>query len=593
MTPLHADRVNGNGHPRTAGASARWQLRTTRLTDTAELEQELGLTPLVARILAARGIDHPVQARRFFEPGLSLIHNPFEMDGMEAATRRILRAIESGERICVYGDYDVDGCTATAILCETFRWLQCPVDYHIPHRLNEGYGLSVEGMRLIHQRGAQVVISVDCGITAYDAAECARELGIDLIVTDHHEPGPHDPPAVAVLNPKRERCRYPFKGLSGAGVAFKLAHALLKRSRPESDEAREFLKSLLDLVALGTVADIVPLKGENRSLVTHGLARLRGTRRPGLLQLMDRARLNPARIDTESISFGLAPRLNAAGRTEHATFSVELLLSDDHKHARELARRLDEFNQNRRKIEQGILDEALAIIEAGAETAEWDMNGPVLVVANEGWHLGVLGIVASRLLSRFYKPTIVVTLGEQAGRGSGRSIPGFDLHAALTHCSEHLNQFGGHPMAAGLEVTPRRLAGFARQINEYARSTMPPEAARRLVTLDTEADAAELTLESVGQLAHMEPFGVDNPKPVVSVRDCVLIEQPRVMKERHLRLNVCGPDGRRLTAIGWGMAERFADLAEGTAVSLAGTPFINEWNGRTSVELELADVRVP
>jgi single-stranded-DNA-specific exonuclease len=434
--------------------------------------------------------------------------------------------------------------------------------------------------------GAQLVITVDCGVTAVEQARRARQLGVDLVITDHHEPGPVLPQAVAVINPKCRDCAYPNKALSGAGVAFKLAHALLRRLHPDADAAREFLKSLLDLVALGTVADIVPLTGENRSLVAHGLARLREGGRVGLTSLLGVAQVQPSRVDTTDISFAIAPRLNAAGRTEHAMFSVELLLASDPDQARSLALRLEEFNRSRRDIEQAMIEQALELLE-------WDEDDRVLVVAQEGWHPGVLGIVASRLQTQFYRPVIVIGIDGASAKGSGRSVPGFDLHDALAHCEDHLIQFGGHKMAAGMSIETGRIDAFRRAINAHARGVLSADDLRPLVEIDVRADARELTREAVASLAALAPFGADNPKPVVSLEGLALVEPPRALKDRHLKLTLAGPAGQTLAALGWGMASRLPEIPMGGAtLRLAGTPFLNTWNGRTSVELELKDFQV-
>ena len=546
-----------------------------------------GLPPLLAKILVARGLGDPACAERFLRPSLAHLYNPFDLKGMDEAVVRIEQALKNDEAIWIYGDYDVDGITATAILLLTLRELGKEAEYYIPHRLSEGYGLHMEAIEQLAQEGARLIITVDCGVTAVREAALARELGMDLIVTDHHEPGPELPPAVAVINPKQPGCAYPFKGLSGAGVAFKLAHALLKRLHPEEAGAREFLKSLLDLAALGTVADIVPLMDENRAIVTHGLSLLRLCKRTGLMHLMERAALSPSQLDATAISFVIAPRLNAAGRTEHAMFGVELLMTDDNQRARELARQLEGFNENRRDIEQSTVEEALVLLETGGED-------PVIVVSQEGWHQGVIGIVASRLLGQFYRPTIVIGMADGAvAKGSGRSIPGFDLLEALKACGEHLLQFGGHKMAAGLAIDPERIDAFRLAINEYARRVLPAEMMHPLVSIDADATPADLTAEVIGRLGELAPFGPENPKPVLALEGYRLIEEPRVLRGRHLKLHCASPDGRPLAALGWGMAGRLDELAgRRGALRLAGTPMLNTWNGRTSVELELKDFKV-
>ncbi|MCL5269824.1 MAG: single-stranded-DNA-specific exonuclease RecJ, partial [bacterium] len=378
-----------------------WRWRPSEPERVRALIRRTGMPPLMARILAARGLGDAEEARRFLSPVLGQLHDPFLMTDMEAAVDRICRALDRGEPIWIYGDYDVDGITATTILLLSLRELGCPADYYIPHRLSEGYGLNREAVDQLAQSGARLLITVDCGITSFAEAGRARQLGLDLIVSDHHEAEAQLPEACAVLNPKRTDCAYPCKVLSGAGVAFKLAHAILKRRHPDAAAAREFLKGLLDLVALGTVADMVPLVGENRPMVASGLARMRSAPRTGLLQLLDCAGVPPAGLDTTAISFCIAPRLNAAGRTQHAMYGVELLLTRDFREARDLAHKLENFNDDRRDIEKEILDQALAMIDLTAEDR-------VIVVAQEGWHAGVLGIVAARILNLYYRPQLIV-----------------------------------------------------------------------------------------------------------------------------------------------------------------------------------------
>ena len=566
--------------------ATRWEFRPADPAAQRRIEKEVGVPPLVARILAARGLDGPEEARRFLDPRLSGLHDPFELKGMEAAVERIARALRDGEAIQIYGDYDVDGITGTAILMLTLRELGAEVDYYIPHRLNEGYGINAEAIERLAAEGARLIISVDCGIRAVAEAEHARGLGVDLIITDHHEPGPELPDAVAVINPKQPGCDYPFKGLAGTGVAFKLAHGVLKRCHRDPAAARAFLTSLIDLVTLGTVADIVPLRGENRSLVAHGLGMLRATERPGLRQLMAVADYQPRKVDAGAIGFVLGPRLNAAGRTEHALHGVELLLSDDERHARDLATKLDGLNTRRRQIEQRILDEALALIEEQG-------TDKVIVVAQDEWHHGVLGIVAARILRLFYRPTIVLGVSEGKAKGSGRSIAGFDLHEALSSCDDHLEQYGGHTMAAGMSLDPDRIDAFRAAINAHADEVLDEATLRPLVMIDAPAKPSDLTEAGIEPLAALAPHGQDNPKPIVALDGYTLIESPRVLKDRHLKLQLAAPDGRPLTALAWGMIDRYGELTGHVEqLRLAGTPFINEWNGRRTVELELVDFKL-
>ena len=429
-------------------------------------------------------------------------------------------------------------------------------------------------------------MTVDCGITSVAEAQVARERGVDLIVTDHHEPGPELPDALAVINPKQPGCTYPSPDLAGAGVAFKLAHALLKRRHPDPERGKAFLKSLLDLVALGTVADIVPLVGENRSLVAHGLDCLRRARRTGVKCLCERAGLKIAQLSSGSISFGLAPRLNAAGRTEHAMFGAELLNCTDPHEARSLAERLETFNDQRRAIEQQTLEEAMA--ELAARAAD-----DVIVLAGEGWHPGVIGIVASRILGLVYRPTIIVALDGDRGKGSGRSVKGFDLHGALTACGEHLIQFGGHKMAAGMRIETDRLEAFRAAIISHAREVLRDEDRRPLLSIDAVAQPGDLDLENVRWLDRLAPHGMGNPKPLIVLENYQLVEDPYPLKHRHLKMHVATRGGHSMTVVGWNMAHRLDELdGYRGPIRLAGTPIINTWGGRSRVELELKDFQL-
>ncbi|MEN6625517.1 MAG: single-stranded-DNA-specific exonuclease RecJ [Candidatus Sumerlaeia bacterium] len=563
-------------------STLRWQLRPVDSRRSDVLAGELGVAPIVARILDARGLSDPDAARLFLNPSLRQIHSPYDLLGMDQAVERIGRAIRSGEKVWIWGDYDVDGITATAILMLTIQELGCPADYYIPHRVNEGYGLNPQALEQLAGEGATLIVTVDCGISAMAEARLARKLGVDLIITDHHEPGTELPDCAAVINPKQPGCNYPCKAISGSGVAFKLAHALLKSFHPDQDRAREFLKSLLDLVTLGTVADVVPLVGENRCLVSAGLERMREAPRLGIARLADVARLPKAKIDTGSIGFVLGPRLNAAGRTEHAVFAVELLLTREEKRARELAGKLDQFNENRRAIESETLAEAMKLIEPYRQDQ-------VLVVAQDGWHHGVLGIVASRIQSIFYRPVIAISVDSDVAKGSGRSIAGFDLYDALCQCGDCLEQYGGHRMAAGLSLAPDRIDRFREAINRHAGQVLTDDILTPAVDIDTEAEPAELTPEVVEQLAVMAPHGIENPKPVVAIGGLRLVEEPRIMKEKHLKLFLAAPDGKPMAALGWNMVKRIRELDAGGPLRIAGTPILNTWNGRTSVEIEMKD----
>ncbi len=562
----------------------RWEFRTSDPERVRVLEETLGIPPLMARILDGRGSMNPEEMKDFLSPALSGVHDPFLLKGMECAVDRIQRAVSEEERICIYGDYDVDGVTATAILKTTFAFLNVEVETYIPHRLTEGYGLRVESVQSLFEQGVNLLITVDNGITAIDAVAHARELGMDVIITDHHQPGLSIPNAFAVINPKQDDCAYPFDELCGAGLAFKLAHALLRRSAPNPESARAFLRDLLDLVAVATVADVVPLIGENRTLVTHGLRVLRERKRLGVRSLIELIP-NSREISADNLGFTLAPRINAAGRTEHADYALDLILSIEPREARDLAELLDRFNEQRRKIESDITAEAFSLIDEAS-------TDPVIVVEQEGWHQGVVGIVASRLLDRYFRPSIVLGIEGNIAKGSARSIPGFDMHAALSSCSDVLLQFGGHTMAAGLTLERERIPEFRDAIQRYARSVLNVESMARQIFIDTTAEPGEITFETVEQIERLRPFGAANPKPIIAIDGFGLVEEPRLVKERHLKLRLASPGGQAIDAIGFGMGPRIHELMSGrSTLRLAAIPFVNHWGGRSRLELELKDFR--
>lgn len=561
----------------------RWDYLPIDSEISRRLETEGGLTPLMARVFAARGFESPGAVEEFLSPSLADTHDPFLLKDIDKALDRIGQAIDRKESIWVYGDYDADGITATAILKSAFDFLSVPVQTYIPHRLNEGYGLSIEALKSIAERGADLIITVDNGSTAVEEIKAAVGLGIDVIVTDHHELGPERPPAHALINPKQPDCEYPFKHLCAAGVAFKLAHALLKKRGGEADGAREFLKSLLDFVAVGTVADIVPLVGENRSFVAHGLRALGRQCRPGLQSLFEIIGIEPAKVGTQAISFKIAPRLNAAGRTDHAEYALELLLTDDPRQARELAGLLDRFNEDRRRIEFDITEEAFSLIDES-------QDAPVIVIGGEGWHLGVVGIVASRILERYYRPVIVLGIDGEWAKGSARSIGGYDIRAGLEACRDHLEQFGGHTMAAGLRLKSSSVDEFRRSIQDHARSVLNEGDLVPRLTIDASATHEDLTEENASTFERLEPFGLDNRKPMLAIDGLNLIEEPRTLKGKHLKLRLAGPDGRSIWAIGFSLADRVGELQKRhRKLRLAATPFINRWGGRDRLELEFKD----
>ena len=559
----------------------RWRLREADSAAIAAVARDADVPKLLARLLVNRGITAAAATGRFLNSTLADCHDPFLMRGMKAAVERLVAARQEGETVCVYGDYDVDGITATTLLIEFFRSVGFACFYHIPNRMEHGYGLAEAGIRAAAAGGARVIVSVDCGVTAVAEAELCRTLGIDLIITDHHTPGKVVPDACAILNPHLPECRFPFKLLSGVGVAFNLLIALRTRLR----EAGSFrngeapnLREYLDLVALGTIADIVPLTDENRLFVRFGLKELSSTRRPGIAALKTVAAVT-GEVSCYDVGFRLAPRLNACGRLEDATRGVELLLCRDPEVATIIADELDAGNTERQQIEQEILRDARAILESDGK--EWFG----IVLASKEWHPGVIGIVASRLVELYHRPTVLIALKDGSGRGSGRSIPAFHLYEALAVCSGNLLKFGGHKYAAGLSVTEEALAAFVEEFDAHAAGLLTTDDLQPELLIDAELEPEEISMELPGLIARLEPHGAGNPSPLFLLRRARVIDQ-RVLKEKHLKLRLALPCGT-VDAIAFNRA----DFGCTGAVDLVFSPEINVWNGRQSLQLKIRDLQ--
>jgi single-stranded-DNA-specific exonuclease len=564
--------------------SYNWVCREEPVAEViSRLVSCLGVSPLTATVLEQRGIREGDEARRFLDSRLAAIPDPFLMADMGPAAARLARAIWQGETIAVHGDYDVDGITGTALLVENFRRFGASVEYYIPLRLTDGYGLSGDALRRAARAGAKVAVSVDCGVSAVAEARLAGELGLDLIITDHHQPPDHLPQALAVVNPCRPDCVFPDKNLSGVGVAFMLLIALRARLREEgyfADRPEPDLRQSLDLVALGTIADIVPLTGLNRTLVKYGLELLSRGGRPGIDALKTVAAVE--KVSCGVVGFRLAPRLNAAGRLEDGAMGVALLLEDSPDRSLEMARELDRCNQERQLIEQQTLEQAVAMVE------ENPLPGKrTIVLAAEGWHPGVIGIVASRLVERYHRPSVLVALENGAGKGSARSIHGFHLYRALKDCAPLLAGFGGHQYAAGLSLEAGRIAEFSAAFEAVAQRTLTEEQLLPRLFFDGEVQLEELLLEPVEELDRLAPFGAGNPQPHFVARK-VRAMQPRVIGTNHLRFTAC-QGGYSCPCIAFGMAGRQIELSG--ELDLLFAPQINEWQDRRSVQLQIKDLR--
>ncbi len=569
-----------------------WHLLPHDEAVIARLAGQLKVSPLLAVLLCNRHLTEADQARRLLQAPLAGLHEPEKLPGVVEASARLLAAVRAQKRICIWGDYDVDGVTGTAILLSCFRLLGAQVDFHVPHRLEEGYGLNCVALRHLAEQGVKVVVTVDCGIASLAEAEEARRLGLELIVTDHHEPKTSLPDADVLIHPRlvTGAVPYPFGHLSGSGVAFKLAWALCKRacgSDKVSPLHREFLLDAVALAALGVVADVVPLHDENRILVRHGLARLRKASLPGVQALLHTAGLSgKPELSAMDIGYALAPRLNAAGRLGTARLAVELLTTTDAQRAAFLAQHLEEQNQQRQVLERRLLEQARAMV--GQEP-----QAPAFVLASSEWHPGLIGIVAGRLVDLFHRPALLIALRPEQGfgQGSGRSVPGFPLHQALEECTPHLLSHGGHATAAGFRVAAAEIATFRQRFQEVARKhfgqTMP---APRLI-IDAEVPLAALTGGLMAGLRQLEPFGPGNPQPLLLAGDLQVVGQPRRVGvgERHLSFQI-RQHGKYLRAIAFGMGDRRDELmAQGGRCSLVFTPRINEWQGFRRLELEVRD----
>jgi single-stranded-DNA-specific exonuclease len=540
------------------------------------------VSPLLAQCLLNRGLHEPEVTAHFLQPRLKNLADPFLLPNMAAAVDRLLAARARRELLVIFGDYDVDGVTSTALLTETLGALGWRVEHYLPHRLEEGYGLSREGVeRCLQQSPAQLLLAVDCGSTSVEVTAWLRERGIDVIVLDHHQVSQPAPAAVALVNPHLGGA---FRELCSVGLAFKLVHALLKRMREQSlpEAGAVDLRAQLDLAALGTIADLVPLTGENRILVTAGLERLNATQRPGLLALKNVAGTKGVAGSYE-VAFQLGPRLNAAGRLEDAQDALRLLLTSDPLEAESLAHRLDERNRRRQDIERSICDEITALLRPRFDAAQ-DF---VIVEGRAEWHIGVVGIVASRVLQEFYRPTIILGGDGACWRGSGRSIEGFDLAASLRDCAHLLLRHGGHAMAAGLSIDAANVGPLRQRLNELARAGLSLEQLRPCLKLDAEVESSELTLEQVEELARLDPVGQGNPTVRLAWRGVSLARPAlRMGKEnQHAKLRVSS-GGPALDAVWWNCRE--ATLPDGR-FDLAFTPSINEYNGRRSVQLKVLD----
>lgn len=575
----------------------RWRIEPHDADRIARLERSAGVPPIVAQLLLCRGVFEAEHVRTFLDAKLTGLRDPDELPGCAAAADRVHAAIRDRRKIVVYGDYDADGMTGTAILIICLRLLGADATYYVPNRLEEGYGLSDQALRTLAAEGASLVISVDCGIASLAEADTAKGLGLELIVTDHHELAERLPDAAAIVHPRLPGHAYPFAGLCGAGVAFKLAWAICQRasqSKKVSDPMRNFLLSAVGLAAIGTVADMVPLLDENRILVRHGLTSLLLQPPVGIRKLLEVTKLHEkSSLASENIAFTLAPRLNAAGRFGQARLGIELLTTDSEPRAQQLAEYIHLQNGSRDSLERSIL---LAANKQIKEEFDAD-NDPAFVLAGRDWHVGVIGLVAGKLAEKYSRPVVVISLdklGVKPGVGSARSGGGTNLHHALAACSEHLLGFGGHAAAAGLKIEESHVEAFRGAFCDYLSTQSTTCAGHAEICIDGEAPLSQLTSQIVRQIEQMAPFGAGNPRPVLCATGVKLAEPPKKIGsgERHLSFRLV-QHRVNMRGVGFGFGEHADELSRiDTPLDIAYRPVINEFGGRHTVEVQLVDWRV-
>ena len=560
-----------------------WKYRDKQLnTENIKAFSERFKLPYeMAVLLLLRGISDEKEISLYMNKGLDGVHNPFLLSGMEAACERVIRAIEEKEKIVVYGDYDVDGITSTTVLTDFLESVGAEVDYYIPDRFSEGYGLNILAINKISRSGAGLMITVDCGISSIGETELAKTQKLDVIITDHHSCKAELPRAAAVINPKRADSQYPFSGLAGVGVAFKLVLALAKKLKLNT---RDIFFKYAELVTIGTIADVVPLLDENRIIADRGIKILQDTQNFGIKALLEVSGCKDKEITASLIAFSLAPRINAAGRMEKASLAVELFKAKSYDEALAIAERLDNLNQTRRSIEQRIFDEAYAIAEK--------LDDPlVYVLKGEGWHHGVIGIVASRLCEKFSKPCILLSEENGKCKGSGRSVEGFNLFDALSDSEELLTAFGGHARAAGLSIKASEVDAFSKRINAYAKKLVTPDMLTPVLLVDCEITPGHITLEWAKALKKLEPFGCENETPVFSLSGAEIVSAGTMGADRqHLYMRVKKGDSI-FAAVGFGMGGLSEELYHGDMADIAFTMNINTYNGTESVQLFIKDIK--
>ncbi|QQS41906.1 MAG: single-stranded-DNA-specific exonuclease RecJ [Acidobacteriota bacterium] len=561
----------------------RWIQKEHDLDLVRAFAEETGLPPLIAALLISRGYGDADSADRFLNPSYTHLHDPYLLKDMDKAVKRILQAVENREKILIWGDYDVDGTTGTVVLRKALEMIGGETGFHVPHRFTEGYGLNIPALEEAKRDGYSLVITVDCGSTSFEPIAWAKEHGLDVIVTDHHlTKGEGLPEAFAVVNPNRPDCEYPDKHLAGVGVAFKLAHALLREKGKEA-AVPHFLK----VVAIGTIADVMKLTGENRAIVAVGLADLPSTVNYGLRALIEVADCRDE-MTSYDIGFRVAPRINAAGRMDAARHVVELFEAADFGGARKLAEYLNRKNIERQKLQKEITEKALtSVLENGGSEARF------VVAHGNDWHRGVIGLAASKIAEKLHRPSIVISVEDGMGHGSARSISDYHLLEGLDTCADLFETYGGHAAAAGMRIRPENIGELAERLNAHAAENLSEDSLVPEVRIDAPVSSATLTLELTEDLKKLEPYGQGNPKPVFATPGLTLTDDPFVMKEKHLKLKLRDREGKHFEVVWWDGVERSAelDLAVGNVYELAHTPEPNTWRGTTRLQLNLKDIR--
>jgi single-stranded-DNA-specific exonuclease len=564
----------------------RWTILKHDREQTANLSKELNVPPIVAAILISRGVDSAEKARKFLHPTIEDLHEPYLLKDLKKAVERILQAIEKDEKILVWGDYDVDGTTGTVVLRKALEILGANTGFHVPHRFTEGYGINIEKLSEAKEKGYTLVVSVDTGSRAFEAADWAKANNIDLIITDHHlaDDAKGNPDAYAIVNPNQAGDEYPDKNLAGVGVAFKLAHALLREKGKE-----KLVPGFLKMVAIGTVADMMNLTGENRAIVKLGLQDLPKAKNFGLRALMEVADCN-SEMTSYDIGFRLSPRINAAGRMDEALTVVRLFEADSFEKAREYAEILDSRNRERQKVQKEISE--LALLEYTENGASFEENF-VAVIAGEKWHRGVIGLASSRITEKIYRPSLVISLENGIGHGSARSISGYHLLNGLDSCADLFEKFGGHAAACGFTIKQENIETLREKLNEHAKEKLKDTDLIPELKIDAQVSSASLNLELVDELKKLEPFGIGNPKPVFVTKDLFLTDEPYVMKEKHLKLKLADTHGKRFEAVWWDGVDKSKGqtLKPQTCIELAYTAEANSWNGNTRLQLVVQDLK--